>query len=49
MMKVWSVAVTLNNLYPPVYIMYRTISSEGLKINNQSHLVPVLATSIKVI
>jgi len=25
----------------------RTISSEGLKINNQSHLVPVLATSIK--
>jgi len=25
----------------------RTISSEGLKINNQSHLVPVLAASIK--
>jgi len=27
--------------------MYRTISSEGRKINNQSHLVLVLATSIK--
>ncbi|XP_006664453.1 probable aspartyl aminopeptidase [Oryza brachyantha] len=25
----------------------RTISSEGFKINNQSHLVPVLATSVK--
>nr|CAB3495912.1 unnamed protein product [Digitaria exilis] len=25
----------------------RTISSEGLKINNQNHLIPVLATSIK--
>ncbi|CAL4911053.1 unnamed protein product [Urochloa decumbens] len=25
----------------------RTISSEGLKVNNQNHLVPVLATSIK--
>ncbi|XP_062202835.1 probable aspartyl aminopeptidase [Phragmites australis] len=25
----------------------RTISSEGLKINNQNHLVPVLATSVK--
>ena len=31
-MKVWSVAVTLRNLYPPVYIMYRTVS-EDLKIN----------------
>ncbi|KAG8051092.1 hypothetical protein GUJ93_ZPchr0009g437 [Zizania palustris] len=26
----------------------RTISSEGLKINNQNHLVPVLATSVKM-
>ncbi|KAG2650446.1 hypothetical protein PVAP13_1NG193500 [Panicum virgatum] len=31
-MKVWFVAVTLRNLYPPVYIMYRTVS-EDLKIN----------------
>nr|CAB3500787.1 unnamed protein product [Digitaria exilis] len=27
----------------------RTISSEGLKINNQNHLIPVLATSIKAL
>jgi len=27
--------------------MYRTVSSEGLEINNQSHLILVLTASIK--
>jgi len=41
---VWSVAVTLRNLYPPVYIMYRTLLRRS---QNQSHLIPVLTASIK--